>query len=48
MSFKKFSAAQDAPATDKPNDKAKDAPAIDQPAAQADKTAGKAGAKPKS
>jgi hypothetical protein len=36
MSFKSFSAMQDASSKDKPEDKSNDAPATDKPAAQPD------------
>ncbi|MDH3596930.1 MAG: hypothetical protein OEU09_18330 [Rhodospirillales bacterium] len=38
MSFKKWSAAQDASRKDSPDDKSKPAPAADQPAAQPENT----------
>ena len=41
MSFKKWSAAQDAKRKDSPGDKSKPAPAVDQPPAQPENTRAK-------
>jgi len=48
MSFKKFSAIQDALSNDKPADKSKDASAAVLPVAQPEKTPAKAALAPKS
>ena len=48
MSFKKFSALQDALSNDKPADKSKDAPAADLPVVQPENTPAKARLAPKS
>ncbi|MDH3234305.1 MAG: hypothetical protein OEQ29_12370 [Alphaproteobacteria bacterium] len=48
MSFKTWSAAQNAPAQDKPDDKPMHARAADQPATQPDKTPAEVAPAPKS
>jgi hypothetical protein len=48
MSFKTWSAAQNAPAQNKPDDKPKEAPAVDQPPAQPEETPAEVAPAPKS
>jgi hypothetical protein len=48
MSFKKFSAIQDALSNDKPADKSEDAPTADLPVTRPEKTPAKAALAPKS